>query len=406
MLPSFADRIPPWPLHDEADEAVLLETLRSHRWWRGNGARGDAFGAEFADYLGIAHVRLVANGTLALELALTALGIGAGDEVIVPACTFIATASAVLRIGAIPVLVDVEADTLNIDVGAVEAATGPRTRCIIPVHMAGQAAEMPALLALAQRHGLVVLEDAAHAHGARAFGAMLGTLGDASIFSFQSGKLMTAGEGGAVATNRPDVAAQTFALHSCGRPQGDTAYQHLMPATNMRMSEFQSALLSGQLRRLNGQLATREAAAPVFETALRSAGLSPLVTRAHIERHSRYMVMAWFDPAEFGGRDASALSAELRGAGIPAYRGFPPVHRTGMFTGPEAARLLHGRGAPDYARLDTPVAEAAGSRVIWFHHALLLGDEQLLHDVAAAVASLRTPREMVRGTDFELARSA
>ncbi|UIJ73289.1 DegT/DnrJ/EryC1/StrS aminotransferase family protein [Aurantimonas sp. HBX-1] len=397
MPRDFASRIPPWPRSDTADEAALLDVLRSRRWWRGNGTQGDDFEAAFADALDVAHVRLVSHGTAALELALSALGVGPGDEVIVPACTFVATASAVLRLGAWPIPVDVEPETLNIDVALIEPAIGPRTRCIVPVHMAGQAAAMPAILHIARRHGLAVVEDAAHAHGARAFGRPLGSIGEASIFSFQSGKLMTCGEGGAVATNRADVAAQSFALHSCGRPKGDTEYRHLMPTTNMRLTEFQAALLFGQLRRLPEEMALRDRNAPVFEAGLRDAGLEPLATKPHVERHGRYMTMAWFDPAAFGGADAAALSASLRRMGIPAFRCFPPVHRTEMFAG-DALALLSGRSgrAPDYARMETPVAERAAREAIWFAHPLLLGDEALVADVAAAVASLRTPSRPTR----------
>ena len=399
MQRDFASRIPAWPRHDEADVAALRAVLRSRRWWRGNGTEGDAFEAEFAGTLGVAHVRLVSHGTAALELALASLGVGPGDEVIVPACTFIATASAVLRLGAWPIPVDVEPDTLNIDVALIEPAIGPRTRCIVPVHMAGQAADMPAIMAIASRHGLAVVEDAAHAHGARAFGGALGSLGDASIFSFQSGKLMTCGEGGAIATNRADIAAQTFPLHSCGRPKGDTDYRHLMATTNMRLTEFQSALLHGQLRRLPDDMALRDRNAPLFEARLRDAGLTPLATRPHVERHGRYMTMAWFDASDFGGADAGALSASLREVGIPAFRCFPPVHHTQMFA-PGALAAIAGRSgpAPEYDRMATPVADRAAREAVWFAHPLLLGDEALLADVAAAVAALRTPLGPARRT--------
>ncbi|MCP3055003.1 DegT/DnrJ/EryC1/StrS family aminotransferase [Aurantimonas marianensis] len=391
MHADFASRIPAWPRFEEADEAALIDVLRSRRWWRGNGDVGDRFETAFADFLDIRHVRAVSHGTAALELALAALGIGAGDEVIVPATTFIATASAVLRLGAWPIPVDVEPDTLNMDVALIEAAIGPRTRAIVPVHMAGQAAEMLEIMAIARRHGLSVVEDAAHAHGARAFGQALGTIGDAAIFSFQSGKLMTCGEGGALVTNRADVAAVSFALHSCGRPKGDTDYRHVMPATNMRLTELQTALLLGQLRRLPDEMARRDLMAPFFETRLAEAGLRPLATRPYVERHGRYMVLAWFDPADFGGRDAGVLSAELRAMGIPAFRCFPPVHRTGMFAPNALEKLASVAGSrPDYASLPTPVADAAAGSVIWFSHTLLLGDETLLADIAAAIASLRT----------------
>lgn len=390
---NFAGRIPAWPRFSPSDEQKLVDVLYSRKWWRGNGGVGDSFEAAFAEHLGVSHVRSVANGTLALELALTAAGVEPGDEVIVPACTFISTATAVLRLGAWPVPADVERETLNLDIGAVEAAITSRTTCIVPVHMAGQVVNMPALMALAARHGITVIEDAAHAHGARAFGAAAGTLGDASIFSFQSGKLMTCGEGGAVATSNPEIAERTFALHSCGRPKGDTEYVHQMAATNMRLTEFQSALLQGQLARLPEQCAEREKNGPFFEDRLREAGLTPLGRAPYVEVHGRYMTMAWFNPQDFAGRDAGVLAAELRALGIPAYRCFPEIHRTGAFA-PDMLRktVPSNRPPPAYADIHTPVAARAAAQVIWFHHALLLGEEGLLADIAEAVGSLRAPK--------------
>lgn len=390
MEPNFAGRIPEWPRFDASDDRNLLDVLHSRKWWRGNGVVGDNFEVAFAELLGVSHVRAVANGTLALELALAAVGVEPGDEVIVPACTFISTASAVLRLGAWPIPVDVERDTLNIDVDAVEQAITSRTTCIIPVHMAGHAARMPALMDIAWRRGITVIEDAAHAHGARAFGAAVGAIGTASIFSFQAGKLMTCGEGGVVATSDPEVAERTFALHSCGRPKGDTNYVHQMPSTNMRLTEFQSVLLQGQLTRLMDQCAQRERMGPFFEDQLRHIGFEPLARRSYVEVHSRYMTMAWFRTDEFGGRDAGTLALELRAMGIPAYRCFPEIHRTGMFT----TQMLHktersNRPAPVYGEIHTPVSARAACEVVWFHHALLLGDEDLLADIADAVGSLR-----------------
>lgn len=395
-MDQFHGQLPAWPIYDAEDAARLLDVLHSRQWWRGNGTAGTAFEAAFAAFTGAPHVRAVANGSLALELALRALGIEPGDEVIVPACTFISTASAVLQVGAWPIPVDVEASTLNMDPSAFEAAIGPRSRCVIPVHMAGQIARMPEIAAIARRHGLSIIEDAAHAHGARACGQAAGAWGDMTIYSFQSGKLMTAGEGGAVTTRRADLAERTFALHSCGRPAGDTEYRHEELATNMRLSEFQSAILIGQLRRLPGQLRQREAMAPLLEGRLRDNGLTPLARGPATEMHSRYMTMAWFDPAAFGGTDSGALARRLRGLGLPAFRCFPEVHRTGMFSTGQIARLKRRSGdGPDYAAIETPVAARAAREAIWLPHALLLGDADLVVAAADLVGSLRTPARAV-----------
>jgi len=389
----FQGRIPVWPLQDSREEEAILRVVRSRKWWREAGDEVAGFERQFAAFLGVDHVRAVTTGTHAIELALASLGIKPGDEVLVPACTFIATASAVLTHGAVPIPVDVEPDTLCIDMAAAAAAVGPRTRAIIPVHMAGQLCDMDAVLALAQRHGLEVIEDAAHAHGARYRDRPAGSLGRVSIFSFQQGKILTAGEGGALATSDAAIAAETFERHSCGRPSGDRDYVHRVIGSNMRMTEFQGAILSTQLERLPEQLLLREQRAARLEELMRRVpGVRPLVRRPETTLHAHYMWMAWFDPAAFHGRTASDIARHLRAEGLFAARCFPPVHRTGMFSPASlATRGLSrsGQGLPDYAAIRAPVAEAANQSVVWFHHALLLAEESILEEVVDEILSLQ-----------------
>ena len=264
----FEGRLPKWPVWNEQEEEAVLRVVRSGAWWREAGTEVESFEKEFADFIQVDHVRAVTNGTQAIELALACLGLRAEDEVIVPACTFISTASAVLSYGAVPIPVDVTRDTLCMDMDAAEAAISPRTRAVIPVHMAGHACDMGRLQALSNRHGFAIVEDAAHAHGAIWNGRPAGSIGRCSIFSFQAGKLMTAGEGGAFATSDPDLASQTFVLHSCGRPSQDRDYVHRVVASNLRMTELQGAVLRAQLRRLPEQIAIREKSASSLDHLL------------------------------------------------------------------------------------------------------------------------------------------
>jgi 3-amino-5-hydroxybenzoate synthase len=390
--PRFQGRIPVWPLQDAREEEAALRVVRSRKWWREAGGEVARFEQRFAAFLGVDHVRAVTNGTDAIELALACLGIKAGDEVLVPATTFIATASAVLTYGAVPIPVDVERDTLCIDAGAAAEAIGPHTRAIIPVHMAGQPCDLDAVMSLARRHGLHVIEDAAHAHGARHRDRSAGSIGRASIFSFQAGKLITAGEGGALATSDPEIAAQTFERHSCGRPSGDREYVHRVIGSNMRMTELQGAILSVQLERLPEQLVLRERRASRLDELMRGIpGVRPLARRPETTRHSHYMWMAWFDPAAFHGRSASDIARHLRAQGLFAARCFPPVHRTEMFSRESLearGRSLSPRPLPDYGAIATPVAEAASGSVVWFHHALLLAEESTLEEVADEIMTL------------------
>jgi len=284
---SLVGRVPVWPMHTEEEEEAVVRVVRSRRWWRGSGSEVDRFEEEFAAFLGVPHVRALTNGTHAIELALACAGVRFGDEVLVPASTFISTASAVLTYGAIPIPVDVTADTLCMDAAQIEQRITPRTRAIIPVHMAGFVCDMEPIQALARKHNLTVIEDAAHAHGATRAGRKAGTIGQLSIFSFQNGKLMTAGEGGALCATDAASAADTFMLHSCGRPRGDTDYDHRSLGSNFRMSELQAAVLRVQLRRLPGQLQVRARNARLLSELLRRVpGIEPLVRIDERDTHS------------------------------------------------------------------------------------------------------------------------
>jgi 3-amino-5-hydroxybenzoate synthase len=379
-------------MHTHEEEEAVLRVIRSGKWWRGSGSEVDRFEEEFAAYLGVPHVRAVTNGTHAIELALACAGVKFGDEVLVPASTFISTASAVLTFGGIPIPVDVSPDTLCMDVSQAEQRITPRTRAIIPVHMAGFVCDMDPINALAKRHSLTVIEDAAHAHGATRGGAKAGSLSPLGIFSFQNGKLMTAGEGGALCGTNGELVADTFALHSCGRPRGDTDYDHAMIGSNLRMSELQAAVLRVQLKRLPEQLRQRTENAKRLTQLLRKVpGIEPLLPSSGDDTHSLYMYLFRFDPEQFGNRDAGALSAALREAGLLAYRCFPSVSRTRMFSKQSLEKRgltrAHGDSLPDYHSLSMPNAEAAYHSVIWLHHSLLLAQPDALADAVNLLAN-------------------
>ena len=225
---------PAWPVFDAREEKLMLEVLRSGQWWRytlgealdptaGESSQRSKvadFQERFAAMHGSQYGIACANGTAALEVALRALGVGPGDEVIVPPYTFIATATAPMLIGATPVFCDIDLATLNLDPARLEEAITPRTKAIVPVHFAGLAADMDAIGRIAARHGIAVIEDAAHAHGGYWNGRPLGSIGAAATFSFQASKNMTAGEGGLITTNDPAVAEICESLVWVGRKMG------------------------------------------------------------------------------------------------------------------------------------------------------------------------------------------
>ena len=248
---------PDWPVYDDREMAALTGVLESRQWWRGNGMQAVQFEQEFAAYHNTRHAMAVTNGTHALELVLAALDIGRGDEVIVPAFTFISTATAVLCANAVPVLVDVDRQTYCLDPGALESAITPRTRAIIPAHMAGHPADMDAIGEIARRHNLAVIEDAAHGQGAEWNGQRVGALHTTGIFQLPGLQANDRRRGRIVLSNDTEFIERCFLYGNCGRPKNDRTYQHSVPGSNYRMSEMHAAVLRVQLARLDEQIARR-----------------------------------------------------------------------------------------------------------------------------------------------------
>lgn len=242
-----------WPHFDERELKYVEETIRSRTWFAGMrgadpGTRTEALEQNFAEFHETEHGIACANGTVAIEIVLRAAGVGVGDEVIVPALTFIATLSAVLQVNAIPIVVDTVYDTQCIDPNEIEKAVTDRTKAIIPVHFGGLVCDMDRINDIARKHNLVVIEDAAHAHGAVRQGKRVGGLGHMATFSFQESKTMTAGEGGMITTNDPELAEKCIMFRSCGREANESLYVHYVMPVNYRLSEIQSAMLLAQLK--------------------------------------------------------------------------------------------------------------------------------------------------------------
>ena len=320
--------VAPWPSYSEEEQQAVARVLASGRVNYWTGEETQAFEREFADWAGAAHAVALFNGTVALDLALKALGIGAGDEVIVTPRTFIASVSSVVNAGATPVFADVDRDSGNISPDSVERVIGDRTRAILPVHLGGWPCEMIALRDLADRRGLAVIEDCAQAHGARVDGASVGTFGEVGAWSFCQDKIITTGgEGGMVTTDDAELWSRMWsykdhgkswaAVHEREHPPG-YRWLHESFGTNWRMLEIQAVLGRIQLRRLADMTARRTAHALAYADALerlRPGGARPSAAR---------------------GPDPRLLSAlRLRPAGRPA-RGLEP--------GPDRRRDQRARG--------------------------------------------------------------
>jgi dTDP-4-amino-4,6-dideoxygalactose transaminase len=311
------------------------------------GREVEAFERAFAEYVGARECVGVSNGTAAIQLALQACGVGPGDEVIVPANTFFATAEAVSTAGAKPVFVDCDPDTSNIDASQVEAAVTGRTRAIIPVHLYGQPADLDALFEVARRHDLLVIEDAAQAHGARYKGKRVGPLARAGCFSFYPGKNLGAyGEGGAVVTNDPEVARRLRMLRDHGSEQ---KYRHELVGYNFRLEGMQGAVLGVKLKYLDEWNAMRRRHAARYRellAPLADSGALALPVEADYSEHVYHLFVV-----QTGSRDA--LQRYLSAAGVQTGIHYPvPVHLQ-----PAYAALGHQAG-------DFPNAEAQSARVL------------------------------------------
>ena len=400
-----------WPIHDEREAEGVQRVLASGNWG-GYPCPNDLareFAAKFAESHGARYGVAVTNGTVSLELALQAAGIGHGDEVIVPAYTWEGTAAAVLFSGAVPVFVDVDPNTYCLDAGLIEAAISERTRAIIPVHLGFRFADMDAINAIAAQHNLFVLEDCAHAHGGRWLvggecetGA--GSMGGAGSFSFQTSKLMTAGEGGIVITNDIDLADQVIRLANCGRPARREAKDNPALGHNYRMTEFQAAILLAQLERLDEQTRHRERMTTYLEEGLREIeGIGLLARDERIARQASYHYVFKFNSAAFGDIHRNTFVAALNAEGIHCDgRFYEAVYLSSLF---RIAAKQYPALVEQPREFHCPVAERAGyEESVWLPHQIFLSGIGDVNDVLAAINKIKTHVHELIGYDDERIR--
>ena len=382
----------PWPQYTQADLDRIKQVVETRHWggFPVPSKYSGEFAKRFAELHGTQYGLCLANGTVALFAALQALGLKFGDEVIVPAYTWDGTAIAVLQAGGVPVFADVDPDTYCLDPKSVRAAITPRTRAIMPVHIAMRFADMEALMAIAREHKLLMIEDCAHAHGGKFQGKGAGAAGDAGCFSFQESKLMTAGEGGIVLTNRLDCYEALQSIINCGRPSLTDKFERKMLGANYRMTELQACLLIGQLEMWPELCERRTKHAALLSKAL--GGLPhvrALPPQPGLERETIYNYVFQYRPkGPAPSRDlfVAALDAE----GVPSDgRFYEPVYHSDLFyaTPENCPQLVVNREQPmDYSKCKCPISErAAYHESIWLPQFLLIGDEQDVQDIARAV---------------------
>ena len=403
---------PKWPVWGKEEEVALIDVLNSGVWSY-NGPKEMEFNKLFAEYTGVKHAICAVNGTITIQIALEALGIGVGDEVIVPGLTWQATAATVIDVNATPILVDICEDTWCIDPKEIEKAITPRTKAIIPVHLYGAFADMDAIMAIAKKHNLYVIEDCAHKHGGEWKGKKAGSIGNVGSFSFQLSKHLTAGEGGSVTTNDTDLAEKLDALRNVGRrPEGDSLIGadkgigdygddgNFIQSGNYRITEFQAAILVEGLKRLPEQNVNRDANGAYLNSLLKEIeGVTPL-KRDDRETKKAYFNFAFrYDSSKFKNlpieRFRSALEAEL---GIIVDACYEPLNNCSLYvphTKPSRHKLNDAYWkAIDPKRFSLPVCERIfKEESVCVHHKVLMGTKADMDLVADAIKKIYTHAE-------------
>jgi dTDP-4-amino-4,6-dideoxygalactose transaminase len=403
-----------WPMARK-EEAVALEEVLTSSKWGGQpfpGKHADAFAKKFAEFHTAKYGQCVNTGTVAIQAALRAIGIRPGEEVIVPAYTWEGTVGPVLLVNAIPVFVDIDPDTYCMDARLIEKAITPKTKAILPVHLGMRFADMDEILRIAAKHNLKVIEDCAHAHGGMWKGKGAGSMGDLGAFSFQSSKLITSGEGGAVITNNLEYMELVQSYINAGRASVTDKYHHRIVGFNYRLGEFQAAVLGPQLDRLPEQAAIREKNMMHFEARLQNTpGIALLKPDPRITRLAPYGYVIKYFSEKVKEIPRASFVAALQLEGIPCDGLFyEPVYKSSLFpVDPhDFPALTWGREKPLDLRSMYSCREsdrAAYQEAIWFPHQNFLGTTQDVDAIADAIHKVLENIEELRGLDHKAIRN-
>ncbi len=380
--PSIKKEFPNWPVWDETEILSIQEIVRSGIWGV-EGTRLNEFAKKFAEFQHVKYVLPIVNGTVALETALEALNIGEGDEVIVPDYTFVATAISPIRRGAKTVLVDVDERSFCIDPKLIEDAITDKTKAIIPVHFGGHPSDMKIIMNIAEKYGLWIIEDCAHAHGAIWEGKYVGSFGDINTFSLQASKTLNCGEGGVIVTNSERFLHICRAIHNAGRAVGESDYNHYTCGTNYRMTELQAGILLAQMSRLETQCNQRDNNGKMLTELLgKIEGVVPQHRDPRMGRHGHYLFTFILEadiPREIFRK---AIKAE----GVPVQLEYPAVHTLECI---KKKNLSGGK---------FPVSKKLADRSIWLYHHALLGDEDHVSLIAEAIKKIIANKNELPGT--------
>lgn len=398
---------PTWPQwNPETDERGLLEVMRSGVWSRAHTV--NEFEKEWAKAVGTKRALTVVNGTNALVTAISQFDIQAGDEVLVPPYTFVATITAILSNGALPVFVDVDRETFQINPAKIEAKITSRTKAIIPVHIMGLPCDMDPIMAIARKHNLVVIEDACQAHLAEYGGKGVGSIGNAGCFSFQNSKNLPIGEGGAVVSNDDAFMDRCFSYTNFGTPYGTfigaVGAGSLMQGTKLRFSEYQAAIGLAQLRRLDAQTTTRNENAAYLKSQIENIpGIMPYRLYPKVNRAAYHLFPFRYNPEGFKGLSREKFLTALRLEDVPCSSGYTVLNtqpflndtfQTPTYQKVYPAELLDIRKYN--ARNHCPENEKLCSEAVWFTQNLLLGTRTDMDAIATAITKVHQNAEQIK----------
>ncbi len=395
---------PSWPVFDRKEENALIEVLRSGKWYRGTGQQVKKFEAAYAQLTGAKQCLATANGTAALFISLNVLGVEPGDEVLIPPYTFIATVNVVLRQHALPVFVDTDPETFQMDHRKVESLINGNTRAIMPVHLGGNSSNLDALLAIAQKRKIPLIEDACQAHLGEWKGRKVGTWGDAGCFSFQASKNLNSGEGGAILFNNEDTRERAYAFHNNGSGLKfiGANFGYASSGANLRMTEFQAALLLQQMTRLDLQAKTRSENAKYLTSMLKEIpGIAPARSYDGCTNNAFHLYMLRYNPQAFGGLTREKFLKAMAAEGIPCSGGYSPLNSQEFLKNAVNSRgfkrLFSEKRLKQWAEQNhCPANDKLCTEAVWFTQNMLIGPRRDMDQIAEAVRKVqRSAGELV-----------
>ncbi len=391
------DPFPGWPVFDRKEENTLSEVLKTKAWGRLDGGVVAAFEQAYSQLTGASHCLAVSSGTSALLTILGALDVGPGDEVVIPVYTFVATYNAVVLNYALPVFVDTDLESFQIDATKIESALSPNTKLVMPVHIGGSPADLDKIVEVTNKAQVPMVEDACQAHLASWKGRMVGSFGLAGAFSFQSSKNLNSGEGGAVITNDGAFASSCYRFHNQGQGGQGTSYLAGTGtrASNMRLTEFQGALLSAQMSRLEEQARRRSENATYLTTLLQEVpGIYPAKLHEGTTNSAYHLYMFRYDKNHFAGMDRAKFLQALSAEGVPCSSGYGTMNRdkyvTDLANNRHYLKIYGKKTLQEWLeRNQCPQNDIlAGEQAVWFTQTMLLGSRTDMEQIAEAVQKI------------------